>query len=192
MLPTTVILLLLSLLNLAFSSSLLSPRQASATQQYYLRTSIVDATNDTGTPKGHLYLTSYHTGAGLSDAVLTSNISNALPGYLNSTLNPDSGETTWITNLTAIVAGGSAVYWDLCGGFENEASKSILPSPTAQKLSPRLRLAAHNHQHRRIFRQRRLLPFLRRWRSACVGIRCMAWSVTSSLQPPRKTDSSIL
>ena len=113
--------MLAPLLSLVLSSP--APSPGPAPKQYYLRTSIVDATNDTGTDKCDLYLTSYHTGAGLSDAVLTPNISLALSGYLNTTSSPSSGETTWITNITSIIAAGQNIYWDLCGGFENEASE---------------------------------------------------------------------
>jgi hypothetical protein len=109
-----LLFLLASFLWLVFSSPAVSPRQVSPPQQYYLRTSIVDATNDTGTPKGGLYVTSYHTGAGLSDATLTPNLTDALPGYLNTTVDPDSGETTWITNLTTLIANNETLYWDLC------------------------------------------------------------------------------
>jgi len=109
-----LLFLLASFLRLVFSSPAVSPRQVSPPQQYYLRTSIVDATNDTGTPKGDLYVTSYHTGAGLSDATLTPNLTHALPGYLNTTVDPNSGETTWITNLTTLIANNETLYWDLC------------------------------------------------------------------------------
>lgn len=119
-----LLFLLVSILSLTFSYPSLDPRQTSSPQQYYLRTSIVDATNDTGTPKGNLYLTTYHTGAGLSDATLTSNLSYALSGYFNATSDPNTGETQWITNISAIIAGGTPLYWDLCGGVVDYASKT--------------------------------------------------------------------
>jgi hypothetical protein len=80
----------------------------------------VDATNDTGTAKGNLYVISYHTGAGMSDATLASDFSYVLSSCFNATTNPDGVETQWITNIPAIIDAGFLIYWDLCGGYEND------------------------------------------------------------------------
>lgn len=112
--PISFILLVTLLVTLTSSTPTLSPRQVPLPQQYYLRTSLVDATNDTGTPKDNLYIQPYHTGAGLSDVTLTPNVSSAVAGYLNTTLDPNSGESTWITNITSLIANNETLYWDLC------------------------------------------------------------------------------
>ena len=53
---------------------------------YYLRTKVVNgAHKDSGSNKTNLYVYSYHTGAGLGDAALSSNKSIAMSGYLNGT-----------------------------------------------------------------------------------------------------------
>lgn len=73
-----------------FSFTTASPIEARQTitppSLYYLRTKVVNgAHKDTGTNKTGLYVYSYHTGAGLGDAALSSNKSIAWQGYLNGT-----------------------------------------------------------------------------------------------------------
>ncbi len=52
--------------------------------RYYLQTKVVNGNHtDYGTNKSDLWLFSYHTGAGLGDAALSSNKSWAWEGYLN-------------------------------------------------------------------------------------------------------------
>lgn len=129
MLPIPILFPIFLLTSLTSSTPSLLPRQAP--QQYYLRTSLVPsiATNDTGTPKANLYIQSYHTGAGLSDVIFTPNISNALSGTLNSSIDSNSGETTWITNITTSVADGEEIYWDMCAGSVPYASACASSSP---------------------------------------------------------------
>ncbi|RMZ80320.1 hypothetical protein DV738_g2887, partial [Chaetothyriales sp. CBS 135597] len=50
---------------------------------FYLQTQVVGALPDCGTDKNGLWLYSFHTGAGLGDAVLSSNKSYAMQAYLN-------------------------------------------------------------------------------------------------------------
>ncbi|KIW68618.1 hypothetical protein PV04_04552 [Phialophora macrospora] len=79
---------LLSILSLATASPL-DTRQTQTVKPpalYYLRTKVVNgAHKDTGSNKTNLYVYSYHTGAGLGDAALSSNKSIAWQGYLNGT-----------------------------------------------------------------------------------------------------------
>ena len=78
---------LLSALSLTTASPL-DTRQTTTTTPslYYLRTKVVNgAHKDTGSNKTNLYVYSYHTGAGLGDAALSSNKSSAWQGYLNGT-----------------------------------------------------------------------------------------------------------
>jgi len=79
---------LLSILSLTTASPL-DTRQTQTIKPpplYYLRTKVVNgAHKDTGSNKTNLYLYSYHTGAGLGDAGLSSNKSIAMEGYLNGT-----------------------------------------------------------------------------------------------------------
>jgi hypothetical protein len=113
----------LLLTSLTSSAPSLLPRQTP--QQYYLRTSVLPsvAANDTGTPKGNLYILPYHTGAGLNDVVLTPNISYALSGSLGSATSFSSNDTTaWATNLTTPGANGSEIHWDMCTGSVPYAS----------------------------------------------------------------------
>ena len=53
--------------------------------RYYLQTKVDGKHEDCGSDKNNLWLTSYHIGAGLSDATLVSNKSHAREGYLNNT-----------------------------------------------------------------------------------------------------------
>src|SRR5271156_596978 len=80
------IVTLSSLLSAALSSPLSSSVECRAPKEYRLQTKIVNNKNDKGTFKGQLWVSSYHTGAGLSDAVLIKNGSEAAKGYLNGTI----------------------------------------------------------------------------------------------------------
>ena len=90
---------LLAYLMLALSTMILaSPaqrRQAVSNAEYYLQTCVINGTNDYGTDKEGLYVVSYHTGAGLGDAALTSNISVASKGFLNGTYQQFDQNTTF-------------------------------------------------------------------------------------------------
>jgi hypothetical protein len=91
--------LLLAYLMLALSTTILaSPaqrHQAVSNAEYYLQTCVINGTNDYGTNKEGLYVVSYHTGAGLGDAALTSNISVASKGFLNGTYQQFDQNTTF-------------------------------------------------------------------------------------------------
>ncbi|OCT52583.1 hypothetical protein CLCR_10785 [Cladophialophora carrionii] len=79
---------LLSVLSLTTASPLDTRQTQTVTPPalYYLRTKVVNgAHKDTGSNKTNLYVYSYHTGAGLGDAALSSNKSTAWQGYLNGT-----------------------------------------------------------------------------------------------------------
>ena len=76
-------LLLTSLITFITTALATSIDARQAPSQYYLRTSLVDKYGDAF--KNGLYVYSYHTGAGLSDAVLTPNVSIADVGFLNAT-----------------------------------------------------------------------------------------------------------
>src|ERR1700744_1452115 len=79
---------LLSILSLATASPLDTRKTGTVTPpaSYYLRTKVVNgAHKDTGSNKTNLYVYSYHTGAGLGDAALSSNKSIAWQGHLNGT-----------------------------------------------------------------------------------------------------------
>ena len=60
-------------------------RQAASSNEYYLQTSVINATGDCGTDKDGLYVVGYHTGAGLDDVALVSDFSVASKGFLNGT-----------------------------------------------------------------------------------------------------------
>jgi hypothetical protein len=78
---------LISLFAIATASPL-NTRQTTTTPpaRYYLETKVVNGNHkDYGTNKTGLFLYSYHTGAGLGDAALSSNKSIAWEGYLNGT-----------------------------------------------------------------------------------------------------------
>jgi hypothetical protein len=60
-------------------------RQAASSNEYYLQTCVISATDDHGTDKEGLYVAGYHTGAGLDDVALTSDVSVASKGFLNAT-----------------------------------------------------------------------------------------------------------
>lgn len=70
------------------STILASPtqrRRAASNKEFYLQTSVINATDDYGTYKDGLYVSGYHTGAGLSDAALISDPSIASKGFINGT-----------------------------------------------------------------------------------------------------------
>ena len=79
---------LLSVASLVTASPLDARQTGTVTPpaSYYLRTKIVNgAHKDSGSNKTGLYVYSYHTGAGLGDAALTSNKTSAWFGHLNGT-----------------------------------------------------------------------------------------------------------
>jgi len=77
---------LLSVLSLTSASPLDTRQTITPPARYFLRTKVVNGNHkDTGSNKTGLYLYSYHTGAGLGDAALSSNKSIAFQGYLNGT-----------------------------------------------------------------------------------------------------------
>ena len=79
-------------------------RQPPAHSEYYLQTSVINGCGDCGTDKVGLYVASFHTGAGLSDAVLVSDISGASKGFLvNNTYQEfDYGSSiSWYMDLGA-------------------------------------------------------------------------------------------
>jgi hypothetical protein len=70
------------------STILASPtqrRRAASNTEFYLQTCVINATDDYGTDKDGLYVSGYHTGAGLSDVALTPDPSIASKGFLNGT-----------------------------------------------------------------------------------------------------------
>ena len=69
-----------------FTTALAAPLDGrNAATEYYLKTCVVKGPEDTGSPKDGLYVSAYHTGAGLNDAILAANISIASKGFLNGT-----------------------------------------------------------------------------------------------------------
>ena len=81
---TFLIAALLSVVNLTTASPLETRQTITPPALYHLRTKAVNgAHKDCGSNKTGLYLYSYHTGAGLGDATLSSNKSIAWQGYLN-------------------------------------------------------------------------------------------------------------
>jgi hypothetical protein len=91
---------------LTFTSPLLS--QLSNPPRYYLKTLATDLSSD----KNGLYVIAYHTGAGLNDAVLTSDIARASKGFLNDTCQ--------------LFDFGTQVSWGMnMGGASNYAGESI-------------------------------------------------------------------
>jgi len=70
---------------LSLSTAFAAPVETRQTPaEFYLQTSIIDSSNDTGTNKSGLYVYAYHTGAGLNDVALSPNISIASKGFLNA------------------------------------------------------------------------------------------------------------
>jgi hypothetical protein len=82
-------------LMLALFTILASPAHHRRVAEYYLQTCVINSTNDYGTDKEGLYVVSYHTGAGLGDATLTSNITVASRGFLNGTYQQFDQNTTF-------------------------------------------------------------------------------------------------
>jgi hypothetical protein len=52
---------------------------------FKLQAKVIPGIEDCGTDKNGLWLTSFHTGAGLGDAVLINNRSRAMPAFFNGT-----------------------------------------------------------------------------------------------------------
>lgn len=80
----------LSLLTLASSAesfplNIDKVESAAPPALYYLQTQVVGTGPDCGSDKNNLWLYSYHTGAGLGDACLSANKSDAMQAYLNKT-----------------------------------------------------------------------------------------------------------
>ncbi|KIX92503.1 uncharacterized protein Z520_11823 [Fonsecaea multimorphosa CBS 102226] len=81
---TLLTVTLLSIFNLTSASPLQTRNTIDPPALYLLQTKVVKSTHkDYGTNKTDLWLYSYHTGAGLGDAALSSNKSWAWQGYLN-------------------------------------------------------------------------------------------------------------
>ena len=59
------------------------PAERDVPNQFFLQTSLANGSTDA--TKDCLYLTSYHTGAGIADATLSSNKSIAIDSFLNGT-----------------------------------------------------------------------------------------------------------
>lgn len=78
---------LLAATGLVAATPLITERQATITppDRFYLQTKVVGDQQSCGTDKDGLWVWSYHTGAGLSDAVLSSNKSYAVESYQNGT-----------------------------------------------------------------------------------------------------------
>ena len=84
--PTVLTTALLSIFTLTTASPLQTRQTITPPDLYYLRTKAVNgAHKDCGSNKTGLYPYSYHTGAGLGVAALSSNKSIAWQGYLNGT-----------------------------------------------------------------------------------------------------------
>lgn len=70
----------ISLFSTTILAAPLSPRQDTITE-YYLKTRTLDPSSN----KNGLYVIAYHTGAGLNDVILTSDLTGASKGFLNDT-----------------------------------------------------------------------------------------------------------
>jgi hypothetical protein len=93
---------LLALFTSATTAAPLSEARATIDPpaRYYLQTKVVNGNHtDHGTNKTDLWVFSYHTGAGLGDAALSSNKSWAWEGYLNGSQQlftyPDNDVGPW-------------------------------------------------------------------------------------------------
>jgi hypothetical protein len=85
------LLILTSSLLTVILSHPLALRQSDAVQPpFYLLRTITTAPKS---EKSNLYVSAYHTGAGLNDAVLTPNIARASKGFLNDTYQAFDFET---------------------------------------------------------------------------------------------------
>lgn len=102
-----------SLIQLSFTAPIVESRAAT---QFYLQTSVINGTKDTGSKKGGLYVYAFHTGAGLNDAVLSSNKTIASKGSLNG------------TDLTFALA-GSTLTWNATLSSDTNNAGMCLTSP---------------------------------------------------------------
>eukprot|EP01099_Mayorella_cantabrigiensis_P008468 TRINITY_DN7963_c0_g1_i1.p1 TRINITY_DN7963_c0_g1~~TRINITY_DN7963_c0_g1_i1.p1 ORF type:complete len:163 (-),score=1.57 TRINITY_DN7963_c0_g1_i1:306-794(-) len=82
--------------------------------RYYLQTTVVNGDHeDFGSNKSALYLYSHHTGAGLGDAGLSSNISWAMEAYLNGTQQLFTYEGNQIGPWPLAIGYGPYQQWNL-------------------------------------------------------------------------------
>lgn len=79
--PTLIISSLLA------ATALATPLENRAPKNFKLKTTVLNGKHDTGTKKGNLWVVSYHTGAGLGDAVLINNKTEGNVGHLNASNN---------------------------------------------------------------------------------------------------------
>lgn len=112
---TAFITLVLALTNLTITVSAAPAASDRVTTvplppRYYLQTKVDGKHKDCGSNKNDLFLTSYHTGAGLGDATLVSNKTHARVGYLNDTQQLFASD---------IGPWPLAVYW---GSYQGESS----------------------------------------------------------------------
>jgi hypothetical protein len=123
MLFFATIVTLFSLLSAALSLPLSSEIESRATKEYRLQTRIVNNKNDKGTFKGKLWVSSYHTGAGLSDVVLIKNGTEGVKGYLNGTIQQfDLGtDFPWYMAM-----GGDANYAGKCTELRLPRSSDVM------------------------------------------------------------------
>lgn len=79
---------------LLFSTALATPVPQRRASEFHLRTKVTNGTYDCGSDKNCLYVSAYHTGAGLNDVALLSNVTLADKAFLNGTnLQFDFGTT---------------------------------------------------------------------------------------------------
>jgi len=81
----TKLLVLISTLLAIHSAAQAAPGNANQPLQFYLQSVVINGTLDSGCNKDGLFVSAYHTGAGLNDAVLISNFSIASKAYVNDT-----------------------------------------------------------------------------------------------------------
>ena len=128
----------LTLLSLTVATSAApAPQPATSTvappSKYKLQTKVVGKHKDCGSDKDGLWLYSYHTGAGLGDAALSSNKTWGWEGYLNKT----STEQVFETNIGPWPL--AVTYGPYQGKLISVAQGSpILTAPSVQSC---------NHQH---------------------------------------------
>jgi len=113
--PTVLAATLLSLLG-SVRASPLDTRQTTTTTadtvdppaEYYLQTHVVNGGHrDCGSDKDGLWVYSFHTGAGLGDAALSSNKSWAWPAYLNASQQYFTYADNDIGGWPMVVLGGT-------------------------------------------------------------------------------------
>ena len=109
----------LSLFAVSSASPILDSRATTVPAQYYLQTKVINGDHkDTGSDKNNMYIFSYHTGAGLGDAALIANKTDAMIGYLNGTQQlftyPENNIGPW---PLAIVASTGNYYQGKTGQF---------------------------------------------------------------------------